>query len=89
MTDALKLGFSPFAGPAKGVLVVFCDDGLEFGSATQRALGAASETVARAAAAERFTGKKNSTLELVVPPGTQGYPASRYWRRQNCRTYAD
>jgi leucyl aminopeptidase len=69
MTDALKLGFSPFAGPAKGVLVVFCDDGLEFGSATQRALGAASETVARAAAAERFTGKKNSTLELVVPPG--------------------
>ena len=29
MTDALKLGFSPFAGPAKGVLVVFCDDGLE------------------------------------------------------------
>ena len=31
MTDALKLGFGPFAAPGKGVLVVFCDDGLKFG----------------------------------------------------------
>ena len=30
MSDALKLGFAPFAAPAKigaaGVLIVFCDD---------------------------------------------------------------
>ncbi len=58
MTDALKLGFGPFAGPAKGVLVVFCDDGLEFGPATQRALGAAAETIARAAALSALPARK-------------------------------
>ena len=39
MTDALKLGFGPFTAPAKGVFVVFCDEGLKFGPATRRALG--------------------------------------------------
>ena len=39
MTDALRLGFGPFTAPAKGVLVVFCDEGLRFGPATRRALG--------------------------------------------------
>ena len=69
MTDAPKLGFSPFALPTKGVLVVFCDDGLNFGAATKKALGSAADVVTRAAKAERFTGKKNSTLDLVVPAG--------------------
>ncbi len=73
MTDALKLGFGNFAAPAKagpsGVLVVFCDDALKFGPATRKALGSAAELVARAAKAERFTGKKNTALELVVPEG--------------------
>ena len=71
MTDALKLGFGPFAAPAKGVLIVFCDDGLKFGPATRKALGSTAELVARAAKAERFTGKNNSALELVVPAGLQ------------------
>ena len=39
MTDALKLGFGPFAAPAKGVLVVFCDDGLKFGSGNPEGAG--------------------------------------------------
>ena len=69
MTDALKLGFGPFARPAKGVLVVFCDDGLKFGSATHRALGAALNQLRGPPEAERFTGKKNSALELAVPAG--------------------
>ena len=73
MTDALKLGFGNFAAPAKagpsGVLVVFCDDGLELGPATRKALGSAVDLVARAAKAERFTGKKNTALALVVPAG--------------------
>ena len=73
MSDALKLGFAPFAAPAKigvsGVLVVFCDDGLKFGPATAKALGSAAGLVARAAKAERFTGKSGSALELVVPEG--------------------
>jgi leucyl aminopeptidase len=69
MTDALRLGFGPFTAPAKGVLVAFCDEGLRFGPATRRALAPAVEVVGRAAKAERFTGKKNATLELVVPEG--------------------
>ena len=71
MSDAFKLGFAPFAAPARigasGVLIVFCDDGLKFGPATAKALGAAAGLVARAAKAERFTGKNGSTLELIVP----------------------
>jgi leucyl aminopeptidase len=69
MSDALKLGFAPFAVPARGILVVFCDDRLKFGSATGRALGAAADLVARAAKAERFTGKSGSALELLLPAG--------------------
>ena len=41
MTDALKVGFSSFTTPTKGVLVVFCDDGLNFGAATKKAIGSA------------------------------------------------
>ena len=69
MTDALKLGFGPFAAPARGVLVVFCDEGLKFGAATRKALGSAADLVARAAKAERFTGKSGKALELIVPAG--------------------
>jgi leucyl aminopeptidase len=73
MTDALKLGFGSFASPIKtgpsGVLVVFCDDALKFGPATRKALGSTADLVARAAKAERFAGKKNATLELVIPEG--------------------
>jgi leucyl aminopeptidase len=69
MPDALKLGFGPFATPTRGVLVVFCDDGLKFGPATRRTLGRAVEVVARAAKAEAFTGKTGSALDLAVPEG--------------------
>ena len=69
MSDALTLGFGPFATPAEGVLIVFCDQGLNFGPATRKALGAAAALVARAAKAERFTGKSGATLELAVPEG--------------------
>ena len=69
MTDALKLGFGPFAAPTKGVLIVFCDDGLKFGPATAKALGSATDLVARAAKAEHFTGKSGKALALIVPEG--------------------
>ncbi len=69
MSDALKLGFAPFAVPAKGVLIVFCDDGLKFGTATAKVLGSAAGLVARAAKAERFTGKNGTALELIMPEG--------------------
>lgn len=69
MTDAFKLGFGPFTAPAKGVLVVFCDEGLKFGPATRKALGSVVDQVGRAGKVERFSGKKNTALELVVPAG--------------------
>ena len=69
MTDALKVSFGPFAVPTKGVLVVFCDEGLKFGPATRKALGDAAELVMRAAKAESFSGKKNTALDLIVPAG--------------------
>src|SRR5688572_3249426 len=69
MSDAPKLGFVPLSAPPKGVLVVFCDDGLKFGQATRKALGPAGELVERAAAADRFTGKSGTALDLVAPAG--------------------
>jgi leucyl aminopeptidase len=69
MSDAFKLGFGAFTAPTKGVLVVFCDEGLKFGPATRKALGSVVDQVGRAAKVERFTGKRNSALELIVPAG--------------------
>ena len=66
MTDAPKLGFTPFAR-LHGVLVVFCGENLKFGTATQRALAPVGDLVRRAAAADRFTGKNGATLDIVAP----------------------
>ncbi len=69
MSGVMKLGFAPFAAPAKGVLIVFCDDGLKLGAAARKALSAAGDLIKRAAAAERFTGKSGSALDLIMPAG--------------------
>ncbi len=69
MADAPKLGFGPYTAPSQGVLVVFCDEGLEFGPATAKVLGSATGLVARAAKAERFTGKNGKSLDLIAPEG--------------------
>ncbi|MDI1261718.1 MAG: leucyl aminopeptidase [bacterium] len=69
MSDAVKVGFVPFSATARGVLVVFCDEALKFGAATQKALGAAANTVKRAAAANQFKGKSGSTLDIPAPEG--------------------
>ncbi len=69
MPDALKLGFAPIAAPQRGVLIVFCNPELRFGPQTRRLLGGAIEQVRRAAAAERFTGKGGSALDLPAPDG--------------------
>ena len=49
MTDAVKVGFVSFSGALSEVLVVFCDDGLEFGPATRKTLGAAADLIKQAA----------------------------------------
>ncbi len=63
----MKLEFSPFRKPTTGVLVVFCDDALNFGAQTRRILGDAADAVASAAASEHFTGKSGTALDLVLP----------------------
>ena len=63
MADAPKFVFGPFAAPSRGILVIFCDDGLNFGPATRKLLGAAADLVQRAAKTERFTGKSGAGLD--------------------------
>src|SRR3984893_7919491 len=67
MANDFKLGFGLLRTPSKGVLVVFCDDALKFGTATRKILGKAADSVARAPEAERFTGKSGSALDIVLP----------------------
>jgi len=69
MPDAVKVGFVPFSAAPRGILVVFCDDSLKFGPATGKALGAAADLVARAAATNQFKGKSGATLDILAPEG--------------------
>src|SRR5262245_30568289 len=71
MSATLKLEFTPFSAPTKGVLIVFCEEGLKFGSAARKALAPTGDLVTRAAAAERFKGKSASTLDIVAPAGLE------------------
>ena len=71
MSGRVKLEFAPFATPAKGVLVLFCEEGVKFGSAARRALEPTGDLVMRAATADRFKGKNGSALDLVAPPGLE------------------
>ena len=69
MTDAVKVGFVPFSAAPRGVLVVFCDDTLKFGSATTKALGTATNAVKRAATMNQFKAKSGATLDILAPEG--------------------
>jgi leucyl aminopeptidase len=69
MSDAVKVGFVPFSAPIRGLMVVFCDEALKFGAATEKVLGKAAETVKRAAAANQFKGKSGATLDILAPEG--------------------
>jgi leucyl aminopeptidase len=69
MPTVLKLEFAPLAAAAKGVLVVFCDEGLKCGAAARAALAPSGDLMGRAAAAERFKGKNGAALDIVAPAG--------------------
>ena len=56
MSEAVKVGFVPFSTARRGILVVFCDDGLKLGAATRKALGRAANLVGRVAATSRAPG---------------------------------
>jgi leucyl aminopeptidase len=68
MPDVLKIGFGPFTR-FRGVLVAFCGENLKFGPATKKALSPVEQLVRRAAAADRFSGKNGSSLDIVAPEG--------------------
>src|SRR5262245_23108260 len=74
MADARRLAFGPFATPAKGVLILFCEQGVKFGPAGRSVLEPTGDLVQRAATADKFTGKSGSALEIVAPAGL---PVSR------------
>jgi leucyl aminopeptidase len=74
MAGELKLEFAPIAAPPKGVLLLFCEEGLKFGAAARNLLRPTGDLLTRAAAADRFKGKNGSTLDLVAP---SGLPVSR------------
>src|SRR5688500_14702071 len=69
MAEARKLAFVPFGEPFKGVLIMFCEEGLKLGPAARRALAPSGDLIPRVAQAERFTGKSGSALEIVAPAG--------------------
>ena len=64
-----KLAFGAFGAPNTGVLIVFCEEGLKFGAATRKALAPTGDLVQRSAAADKFTGKSGSALDIVAPAG--------------------
>jgi leucyl aminopeptidase len=68
MPISLKIAFGSFERP-RGVLVAFCGEGLKFGPKTQRLLSPIGDLFRRAAAADRFTAKSGSTLDIIAPAG--------------------
>jgi leucyl aminopeptidase len=69
MSSAPKIAFNSFSSSSRGVLIVFCGEGVELGTATRKALGKTADLVRRAGKAERFNGKSGTSLELLLPEG--------------------
>ena len=74
MAGALKVGFSSYSAPSKGVLIVFAGPDLALGKATKRILAPTGDLLVRASEADGFKGKSGTALDLVAP---QGLKASR------------
>ncbi len=74
MSRTLKLEFADLQAPGRGVLLLFCEEGLKFGPSTRDALKPSGDLIRRVAAAEGFKGKSGSALDIVAP---QRLPASR------------
>src|SRR5579885_1874908 len=69
MADDQKLEFAPISARARGVLILFCEEGLRLGPQARRLLAPAGDLLQRAAAADKFTGKSGSALDIVAPAG--------------------
>jgi leucyl aminopeptidase len=69
MSRTLKLEFAGLDAPRKGVLLLFCEEGAKLGASARAAIEPTGDLVRRAAAADGFTGKNGSALEIVAPSG--------------------
>lgn len=69
MSEAIKLGFTNFAEPQKGALVMLADDQLRVGPHAQEVLEKTGDLFARAAETANFKGKLGATLEVLLPSG--------------------
>jgi leucyl aminopeptidase len=69
MSGSLKLEFAPLSATPKGILVLFCEEGVKLSSAARKAIEPTGDLVTRAAEADRFKGKNGSALDIVAPSG--------------------
>ena len=68
MASALRFAFTPFAA-RRDVLILFCGENLKLGPASRRIVSRMGGSLRRAAAADHFTGKKGSILDIIAPAG--------------------
>ena len=68
MAAILQFVFNSFA-PRNDVLILFCAENLKFGPASRRIVSRLGDGLRRAAAADRFSGKSGSSLDLIAPAG--------------------
>jgi leucyl aminopeptidase len=68
MAAAIQFGFNAFA-TQRDVLILFCAENLKFGPASRRIVSRLGDSLRRGAAADRFTGKSGSSLDVIAPAG--------------------
>jgi leucyl aminopeptidase len=68
MAATLKFVFTDFA-TRHDVLILFCAENLKFGPASRRVASRMGDGLRRAAAADRFTGKSGTSLDIIAPAG--------------------
>src|SRR5690242_6965556 len=68
MASAVRFAFGLFAA-RRDVLILFCAENLKFGAASRRIVARMGDGLRRAAAADHFTGKSGSTLDVIAPSG--------------------
>ena len=67
MARTPKVEFAALSTPPKGVLILFCEEGVKFGQAARKVLDPTGDLVSRAAIADGFKGKSGSILDIVAP----------------------
>ncbi|MES2905606.1 MAG: leucyl aminopeptidase [Pseudomonadota bacterium] len=69
MADALNVTFAPATLPKNGVLVILADEKMSLSAHGAALEKKASRLIKHAAAATKFTGKRGSALNLMMPRG--------------------